>query len=590
MKCKYCGNEIANDSVFCEHCGKQLKSTPKKRNIILISVGGVVLLALGVLIGYLFLHSHFNSHSQLGDMGETISVVDEAMLQSNKNATLALQDRYNNLYAIQGEDRTEGIAVAQEKAKKLQALSDEMVKYIETVRWEMTVAVDGENAKGVKKAKAEAKNGAVPCVPVSEIEGKDNSDKATAFMIGSGDKADPNKPAAQLKKKLTEYHAQLLKFIENENGERDPNIEKQLSSVKPAEKIASKQDGKEVDWEIYNFYQLITAGQMINLNRMISEVKSAEAVVLNYIIASAGSADLSFAEYAGCSLAESKVLFSGDNYESTIMVAAFDPGQTLDVYYKVGVDQLSEAQEGSATHISGPATGVQLSVPGGGVGPHKIAGYIKVRNANTGKLELYPFKDEYVVITKGQAAISADKMNVLYAGLKNPITIAGGSDPSKLSVSFPGCQVSGSGQSRTVTPPASMIGKTVEATVTTSEGSSKMTFRVKKVPDPYAQIGANIYGGKKSKAELTANPMLVAKMSEDFAFDLKWTVQSYSVDVIEKGIISTINCTGSRFSQELINRINSASAGTVFMFSNIKISQPELGTRTMPRDITVRIK
>ena len=79
-------------------------------------------------------------------------------------------------------------------------------------------------------------------------------------------------------------------------------------------------------------------------------------------------------------------------------------------------------------------------------------------------------------------------------------------------------------------------------------------------------------------------------MSDDFAFDLKWTVVSYSVDVIEKGIISTINCSGSKFSGELINRINSAPVGTVFMFSNIKISQPELGTRTMPRDITVRIK
>jgi gliding motility-associated protein GldM len=312
--------------------------------------------------------------------------------------------------------------------------------------------------------------------------------------------------------------------------------------------------------------------------------------VLNHIIASAGSANLSFAEYAGHSMAESKILFSGDNYKTTVIVAAFDPNQKLDVYYQVGVDSLSEANEGSATHVDGPATGVEIDIPGGGVGTHKIAGYIKVRNENTGKVECYHFRDEYIVVPKGGATISADKMNVLYAGLKNPITAAGGSDASKLSVSFPGCQILGSGAKREVVPPTSMIGKTVEATVSTSEGSSKMTFRVKKVPDPYAQIGANIFGGKKSKAELTANPVLIAKMSDDFAFDLKWTVVSYSVDVIEKGIISTINCSGSKFSSELINRINSAPVGTVFMFSNIKISQPELGTRTMPRDITVRIK
>jgi hypothetical protein len=70
--------------------------------------------------------------------------------------------------------------------------------------------------------------------------------------------------------------------------------------------------------------------------------------------------------------------------------------------------------------VDGPATGVEIEIPGGGVGSHKIAGYIKVRNENTGKVECYHFSDEYVVVPKGSATISADKMNVLYAGLKNP--------------------------------------------------------------------------------------------------------------------------------------------------------------------------
>ena len=524
------------------------------------------------------------------DILEAFNVVDDSLLQSNKNVTTALTDRYTNLLSIEGEEQTVAIKAAQEKARKLRAITDTMVRYIETIRWEMTIDVDGENAKGVVKAKEEAKKGEIPCVPVSDIDGKEDFDKPTTFMVGSGDKPDPDRYAYKLKKRLTDYHAQLLKFIENEAGKRDPNLEKQLSTVKPADMVFSKHEEKEVPWEFYNFYHLITGGQVILLSKMISEVKSAEAVVLNHIIASAGSANLSFAEYAGHSMADSKVLFSGDSYKTTVIVAAFDPNQKLDVYYQIGVDSLSEANEANATHEEGPATGVNIEIPGGGVGTHKIAGYIKVRNENTGKVECYHFRDEYVVVPKGSATISADKLNVLYAGLKNPITIAGGSDASKLSVSFPGCSVSGSGQKREVVPPTSLIGRTVEATVNSSEGSSKMTFRVKKVPDPYAQIGANIYGGKKSKTELTANPVLIAKMSDDFAFDLKWTVQSYSVDVIEKGIISTINCSGSRFSQELINRINGAAAGTVFMFSNIKISQPELGTRTMPRDITVRIK
>ena len=527
------------------------------------------------------------------DILDAFNVVDDSLYNSNKNLKVALDERYNDLEARYQKEEMEGGASdnmleARENAKKLKGLTDSIVNYIETVRWDLTVFVDGET-EAVKTAKKDAeKNGIVPYLLVANIEGKDNFDKPTEFMFGTKDEADPSKPAAQLKEKIKKYHSTLLAMLGDKDGKSEEA--KQIKSLDIPDKVQSPSEGKDVSWERYNFYHLITGGQVILLSKIISEVKSAEAVVLNKIISRAGKADLSFAEYAGRSMAESKVLFAGDNYKTTVVVAAFDPSQKLDVYYQVGIDSLSEANEGSATHLEGTSAGVEIDIPGGGVGTHKIAGYIKVKNENKGKIEVYHFKDEYTVVAKGGATISADKMNVLYAGLKNPVTAAGGSDASKLQISFPGCTVQGSGASRNVIPPTSLIGKTVEATVITSEGNAKMTFRVKKVPDPYAQIGAGIYGGKKSKTELTANPMLIAKMSEDFAFDLKWTVQSYSVDVIEKGIISTINCSGSRFSGELINRINSAPVGTVFMFSNIKISQPELGTRTMPRDITVCIK
>jgi gliding motility-associated protein GldM len=311
-----------------------------------------------------------------------------------------LEDRYNNLYAIFGDEQTEGIKKAQEKAKKLQDLTKDMVKYIETIRWEMTIDVDGENASGVQEAQKAAKNGEVPCVPVSQIEGKENVDKPTAFMIGSSDKPDPDKYAVKLKKKLTDYHASLLKFIENEEGKRHPQIEEMLSRLKPADMVYSAHKKKEVPWEIYNFSHLNTGSQVILLNKMISEVKYAEGVVLNYIIASAGAANLAFAEYAGYSMADSRVLFPGDSYKTTVVVAAFDPMQKLDVYYQIGVDYLSEDNEGSANHVDGPATGVNIELPAGGTGQHKIAGYIKVRNENTGKVECYHFKDEYVVIPK----------------------------------------------------------------------------------------------------------------------------------------------------------------------------------------------
>lgn len=51
MKCNHCGAEIANDSVFCEHCGT--KAEPKKNRKWLkptLIVGGIVLL-IGIILG-----------------------------------------------------------------------------------------------------------------------------------------------------------------------------------------------------------------------------------------------------------------------------------------------------------------------------------------------------------------------------------------------------------------------------------------------------------------------------------------------------------------------------------------------------------
>ena len=42
MKCKFCGAEIANDSVYCEQCGKRLKMPWR---IIVRCVGYLALLA-----------------------------------------------------------------------------------------------------------------------------------------------------------------------------------------------------------------------------------------------------------------------------------------------------------------------------------------------------------------------------------------------------------------------------------------------------------------------------------------------------------------------------------------------------------------
>ena len=412
-------------------------------------------------------------------------------------------------------------------------------------------------------------------------------------MLGDSEGKDPKCKAQQLKNKIDEYKKKALALIENENLRKEAARKIQLNT-EDHKKNPNKKGDENKSWAVYNFDHLITGGAVILLSKMAGEVKNAENEIFQALISEITAGDFKIAEFEGHAIAESKVLFVGDKYKANVVIAAFDPTVDLDVYYKVGIDSLPVDQESSAQHLSGKGNGVPLELDGGGTGEHKFAGFIKIV-APDGKgdgdgFKRFFFRDSYTVIPKSGATVSADKMNVLYAGIVNPMTAAGGMDASKISLSIPGCAVSSTGGGHyNVTPPVGLVGKTVTATVRTSEGSVNQTFRVKKVPDPTSYLGGGIWGGKRSKGELLAQPFISARMGDDFAFDLRWSVTSYTVVVISKGIEGApMSCGGGQFSGAVSAAISGASSGTVIIFSNIKATSAA-GTRTL-RDITVRIR
>ena len=51
MKCPKCGQEISNDSVFCEYCGTQIKKTKTQANKKLLIIALVFFVVLSVVLG-----------------------------------------------------------------------------------------------------------------------------------------------------------------------------------------------------------------------------------------------------------------------------------------------------------------------------------------------------------------------------------------------------------------------------------------------------------------------------------------------------------------------------------------------------------
>ena len=503
-------------------------------------------------------------------------VVDDTLVTSTN---IAANQNANDYQWFIGQKTILGAKVdeAYGKAQILKKESNAMVKYIEKMRNDLIFTVDGDSlvekevdGKKVKTIKS-----------VGDIVKKDNFDIPTDFMINKGN-------AKKLKEEIKKYKANVLKLAKKEDQKR---LEEALGLNVDATYLSN--DKEKQDWETHNFEHIITAASATLLNKMIGEVKNAESVMLNYLKASISADDFKFDNVSGRSIPKSQMVFSGDSYEADIIVAAYDSKSTPEVYYKMGVDTLTEDGLAGATKLEGENGLVKLKIGTGGTGEQKYAGLIKIMDPN-GQPKYYGFKDKYTVLTPS-ATIAADKMNVLYAGIANPVSVSGPVAPDKLSVSFPGCSASSQGGGKfNVSVPASLIGKTVTATVAAKVGESSKTmgsttFRVKRVPDPRAVLGANIRGGKRAKAEILANPVIRATMGDDFVYDLKWSVNSYRVILVVKGMEEpAIVCQGGALSEKAKAAIQKASANTVIYFSDIKVSS-EAGPRTLD-EFSVRVR
>lgn len=75
MKCPNCGREIANDSVFCEYCGKKVKAASKSPLYVIIIVT-VILLTIAIIVGLL-------RQSSAPKAGTTLSYTERVVSEEN---------------------------------------------------------------------------------------------------------------------------------------------------------------------------------------------------------------------------------------------------------------------------------------------------------------------------------------------------------------------------------------------------------------------------------------------------------------------------------------------------------------------------
>ena len=271
------------------------------------------------------------------------------------------------------------------------------------------------------------------------------------------------------------------------------------------------------------------------------------------------------------------------------------PGQDLEI--KAGVGAFSKAAQptisiGGSNVAIGEEGYALYKTQAGGVGSHSVPVRISFFNQTTGKEDVREVKIDYVV-GSANASIALDKMNVLYIGVNNPVTIAasgGGDDKVNVSITGGGGSISKVGAGKYIVKVSQQsddcrINVSVEGKVV---GASQ--FRVRQIPGAQATVGGFISGENIAAGTFRAQGG-VAAWIKDFPFDLKYTVTQFTISTdSDDGDIVEAVCTGNAFSPNAMNIIRTqVKAGKTVYIDNIRV-QGEDGQNKKAASLVYYIK
>ena len=521
------------------------------------------------------------------DILDAFDTVNTGVQETNITLMQQISQRYTSFeeqYALDAEK----VGPYWEEAQQLRDKSTEMINYLEAMKWDLVSQIEEmDYATAVehgllKDPDTLQYNGRLLFnINTSKIKSRDNYNKPTAYMMGD---PEGNGRAFELKQKIDEYRQEIVRIMGVEHIHElglitDTQYTEGDSIGTKIDYAPDASDELQKGWEYRNFHHTVLIADVTLLNKIISEVETAELNAVTHLAQSIHAEDFTFDEVGAKVFAESSYIMSGQTYRAQAMVTAWQNTQT---------SAMVSLDGGAAKEFHSDSQGVIHLDFNVGVGTHRYSGVIPMLNPKTNEIEDYPFENSFTVAPPA-VSVSATKMNVVYAGIDNPIAIGGGVG-GEISATATGATLTKTGNG---TYNLRVVGNPSEVTVNvSSQGSSMggMKFRVKELPKPTAKID-NVVEGKVTKSALLAANMVRAEM-KDFDFDgVHYDVVGYTVKYRTKaGTVKEEKVNGSKFSETLKSVFNSANTGDIFVFTAIRVKGNDNKEKVLDSQIAVEIK
>ena len=331
-------------------------------------------------------------------------------------------------------------------------------------------------------------------------------------------------------------------------------------------------------WETTLFENMPVVAAVTILTKMQSDVLYVENLALNTLITNIDASDVRVNKLDAFVIPNSKNIMRGSKYSANIVLAAIDTTQEPSIF--INGEQLPADKSGL------------YEVYCGTTGVFDYSGYLEVTHGN-GITTHHNFSSSYTVV-EPTATVSATMMNVMYAGIANPVSISVPGIPNNaVQATMSNGRLSRIGDAWEAYPET--VGEDAIITVTaTIDGHSQTVattaFRVRRLPDPTPYIpytDANgteqhYKGGKPFSKALLRGATTLGAAIDDGLVNVSFKVLSFELVTFDQmGNALLEKSEGANFSKRQSDAINRLSRGKRFYISNIKAIGPDGITRDL---------
>ncbi len=405
-----------------------------------------------------------------------------------------------------------------------------------------------------------------------KLKGIKNKDVTTKMMVTDGLGAELEAKILESRGKIVKAYTDVLTKHGKTLGLKAPEVKSRIENFEANLTLNVTDDWENSDkksWAEFNFKQMPVAAVLPSLTKMITDARNAESSGVNQLAELSGGRVIEFNKFFPVISAKKGYVIKGDKFEAEVSVGTYsDQINPNDVTITINGQSKRPDKDGK----------VKFTETANSLGKRTLKLGASVKNPLTGEVSKGNSEFSYEV-GESSLTVSADKMNVFYIGVPNPISIsAAGVNSNSMKVSAGGGggatlkKTNNSQYVVTVTKPAP-LGNECEIRVSAEGLNKKAKFRVKRIPDPVAKLGKSS-GGAMGNGEFKAQAGVLA-MLDNFDFDAKCQISGFVLTRQAKRAdpIDKIN-KGPRYSGEAKALIMRAKPGDVYYFDNVKAKCP----------------